>query len=49
MKLGQVIITNQGIFLDLPFLRLFDNRLSEYLIFKTISFMQWLFWVIYQN
>ena len=28
------------------FLRIFDNLLSNYLIFKTISCMQWLFWVI---
>ena len=28
------------------FLRFFDNPLSKCLIFKTISCMQWLFWVI---
>ena len=37
--------TNSG----LNFLRLFDNPLSKYLIFKIISRMKWLFWVIYQN
>ena len=31
------------------FLRHFDNPLSKYLIFKRISRIQWLFWVIYQN
>ena len=30
-------------------LRLFDNPVSKYFTFKTISCMQWLFWVIYQN
>ena len=32
--------------IKLTFLRLFDNPLSKYLIFKRISCMQWLFWVI---
>ena len=35
--------------MKLTFLRLFDNPLSIYLIFKRISFMQWLFCSIYQN
>ena len=33
----------------LTLLRLLDNPLSKYLIFKIISYMQWLFWVIYQK
>ena len=35
--------------MKLTFLRLFDNPLSKILIFKKISCMQWLFWIIYQN
>ena len=35
--------------INLTFLRLFDNPLSKYLIFRIISCMQCLFWVIYQN
>ena len=42
-------ITNRGFFLELSVYRFFNNPLSEYLIFKTISSIQWLFWVIYQN
>ena len=34
---------------EVNFLRLFENPLSNYLIFQTISCVQWLFWVIYQN
>ena len=35
--------------IKLTFLRLFENPLLKYLIFKKISCMQWLFWVIYQK
>ena len=31
------------------FLKVFNNPLSEYLIFKRISCMQWLFWAVCQN
>ena len=34
--------------MKLTFLRLFDDSLPKYLIFKRISRIQWLFWVIYQ-
>ena len=35
--------------IKLNFLRLFGNPFSKYLIFKRISQVQWLFWVIQQN
>ena len=35
--------------IKLNFLRVFDSHLSKYLIFKRISCMLWLFWVMYQN
>ena len=35
--------------INLTFLRLFNNPLSKYLIFRIISCMKCLFWVIYQN
>ena len=35
--------------IKLNFLRIFHSHLSKYLVFKRISCMLWLFWVIYQN
>ena len=35
--------------INLAFLRLVDNPLSENLIFEIISCVQWLFWIIQQN
>ena len=35
--------------INLTFLRLFNNPLSQYLIFRIISCMKCFFWVIYQN
>ena len=43
-KFGQITYNQQRNFSEL-----FDNPFSKYLIFKNISNMQWLFWIIYQN
>ena len=42
-------ITQKPFYITSSNSRFSDNPISKYLIFKIVSCMQWLFWVIYQN